>query len=100
VRRRLLVDARAGAAERAGPYKIGTNRIVLMKIGYSRAMALFRVGDRVASVERPDDAGTITAIVADQPAGATYRVGWDDGSVGEITEAVLLRANLQALEPD
>jgi hypothetical protein len=56
-------------------------------------VALFRVGDRVASIERPDEAGTITAIVADDPAGAVYDVNWDDKPASTIDEAVLVRAH-------
>jgi hypothetical protein len=55
-------------------------------------VALFRVGDRVASIERPDEAGTITAIIADDPAGAVYHVNWDESATSAIDEAVLVRA--------
>jgi hypothetical protein len=60
---------------------------------YSRIVALFRVGDRIASIERPDEAGTITAIVADDPSGAVYHVNWDHKPASAIDEAVLVRAN-------
>jgi hypothetical protein len=56
-------------------------------------VALFRVGDRVASFERPDEAGTITGIVADDPAGAVYYVDWDHRSASAIDEAILVRAH-------
>ena len=56
-------------------------------------MALFRVGDRVASFERPDEAGTITGIAADDPAGAVYYVDWDHRSASAIDEAILVRAH-------
>jgi hypothetical protein len=56
-------------------------------------MALFRVGDRVASSERPDEAGTIAAIIADDPAGAVYDVNWDHEPASTIDEAILVRAD-------
>jgi hypothetical protein len=66
-----------------------------VKIRYARTVALFRVGDRVARIERPNDPGTITAIVADDPAGAVYCVDWDRDAAGDISEAVLVRASPQ-----
>jgi hypothetical protein len=62
-------------------------------------LALFRVGDRVISIERPDEAGTITAIVADDPAGAVYHVNWDHYPASAIDEAVLVRAQWRRDNP-
>ena len=66
-----------------------------MKIRYARTVALFRVGDRVARIERPNDPGTITAIVADDPVGAVYSIEWDRDAAADVSEAVLVRSSAQ-----
>jgi len=56
-----------------------------------RLMALFRVGDHVALADRPNERLTITDIVDDDPAGATYLVAKDAGETATFAEGVLIR---------
>jgi hypothetical protein len=55
-------------------------------------VALFRVGDRVAHSERPDEVGTVVAVADDDPAEAVYEIAWDSPP-SRIGEAVLMRAD-------
>jgi hypothetical protein len=54
-------------------------------------MALFRVGDHVALAERTDERLTITDIVDDDDAGATYLVANDEGETVTLAEGILIR---------
>lgn len=55
-------------------------------------MAKFKIGDRVAFHERPTDCGTIIEIVKDGPAGALYRVNWDNQLPGGVINDTVLVA--------
>lgn len=58
-------------------------------------MALFKLGDRVAHHQDPDEGGTIVSIVEDIPVGALYEIDWDQPAGEFVEEAVLVRLRTQ-----
>jgi hypothetical protein len=64
-----------------------------LNMAKSAAHGVFRVEDRVTNVERPQDLGTITAILLDDPAGAIYAIDLDRSGASLVAERVLVRAD-------
>jgi hypothetical protein len=53
-------------------------------------MATFKLGDRVARQERPDDCGVIVAVLDQGAAGVLYRIDWDTAPSVLLSESALV----------
>ncbi len=52
-------------------------------------MAAFKLGDRVSNPDRPEDCGTIVAVLDLAPGDVRYRVEWDNAPA-VVTESTLV----------
>jgi hypothetical protein len=51
----------------------------------------FKLGDRVATPDKPKDCGTIIGIVKQDAAGTLFKILWDDHGQGDLADAALIK---------
>ena len=53
-------------------------------------MATFKLGDRVTHRDRPDERGTVEAVIEESAHGMLYEVKWDAHTRGQFDEGALV----------